>query len=201
VKTQSTHRVAIADFWRTSHHDGKISPGWCRCRKGCRKGCTPTPFKPITITYKVAVNAPAERADTLPLQYFISTLFVTCGRHHLKLCETHLDEIGERLSGQNPILDALLLLAHAHQAGQHPVQDDPLVVCQRAAPAPGNSQPIRRENKYRTISGAVLRSGSRSVGSIYFWASWFRIRILLLSSKNTKEKPCFLLFCDFFLTF
>ena len=25
---QSTHRVAIADFWRTFHHDGKISPGW-----------------------------------------------------------------------------------------------------------------------------------------------------------------------------
>ncbi len=25
---QSTHRVAFADFWYTSHHDGKISPGW-----------------------------------------------------------------------------------------------------------------------------------------------------------------------------
>jgi hypothetical protein len=25
---QSTHRVVIANFWRTSHHDGKISPGW-----------------------------------------------------------------------------------------------------------------------------------------------------------------------------
>jgi hypothetical protein len=25
---QSTHRVAIADLWRTLHHDGKISPGW-----------------------------------------------------------------------------------------------------------------------------------------------------------------------------
>jgi hypothetical protein len=22
------HRVATADFWRTCHHDGKISPGW-----------------------------------------------------------------------------------------------------------------------------------------------------------------------------
>ncbi len=27
-RPQSTHRVAIADFWRTFHHDGKISPGW-----------------------------------------------------------------------------------------------------------------------------------------------------------------------------
>jgi hypothetical protein len=30
-------------------------------------GCTPTPFQPITITYKVAVYAPAERADALKL--------------------------------------------------------------------------------------------------------------------------------------
>jgi hypothetical protein len=26
LNPQSTHRVAIADFWRISHHDGKISP-------------------------------------------------------------------------------------------------------------------------------------------------------------------------------
>jgi hypothetical protein len=25
---KSTHRVATAVFWRTFHHDGKISPGW-----------------------------------------------------------------------------------------------------------------------------------------------------------------------------
>jgi hypothetical protein len=30
-------------------------------------GCTPTPLQPITITYTVAVYAPAERTDTLPL--------------------------------------------------------------------------------------------------------------------------------------
>ncbi len=60
---QSTHRVAIADFWHyTSHHDGKISPGWW----GWGVHAHP-PFHPITITYKVAVYAPAERADTLPL--------------------------------------------------------------------------------------------------------------------------------------
>jgi hypothetical protein len=28
-------------------------------------GCTPTPFQPITITYKVAMHAPAQRSDTL----------------------------------------------------------------------------------------------------------------------------------------
>jgi hypothetical protein len=46
-------------------------------------GCTPTPFHSITITYKVAVYAPAERADTLPLfhTYLISTLYVLCGAH------------------------------------------------------------------------------------------------------------------------
>jgi hypothetical protein len=31
VRPQSTHRVAIADFWHTFHHEGKISPGWCGC--------------------------------------------------------------------------------------------------------------------------------------------------------------------------
>ncbi len=35
-------------------------------------GTRPTPFPLFTITYKVAVYAPAERADTFP--YFISTL-------------------------------------------------------------------------------------------------------------------------------
>jgi hypothetical protein len=30
-------------------------------------GCTPTPFTISTITYKVAVYAPIERADTHPL--------------------------------------------------------------------------------------------------------------------------------------
>jgi hypothetical protein len=30
-------------------------------------GCTPTPFQPNSITYKVAVYASDERADTLPL--------------------------------------------------------------------------------------------------------------------------------------
>jgi hypothetical protein len=49
-------------------------------------GCTPTPFHPITITYKVAVYAPAERADEIHSFYFISTLYdsvgwpLACGR-------------------------------------------------------------------------------------------------------------------------
>jgi hypothetical protein len=38
-------------------------------------GCTPTPF--ITITYKVAVYAPAEWTDTLPLFHFYTiTLYM-----------------------------------------------------------------------------------------------------------------------------
>ncbi len=53
--TQSGNGRYLAIF----HLDGKISQGWC----------TPTPFHYtiITITNKVAVYAPAERADTLPL--------------------------------------------------------------------------------------------------------------------------------------
>ncbi len=35
---QSTHRVAMAIFWRSFHHDNKISPAWWGL------GCTPSPF-------------------------------------------------------------------------------------------------------------------------------------------------------------
>jgi hypothetical protein len=55
---QSTHRVAIADFWRASYH-------WLVRVGGARLHAHPS--QPITITHKVAVYAPAERADTLPL--------------------------------------------------------------------------------------------------------------------------------------
>ncbi len=37
--------------------------------------CTPTPFQPITITYNVAVYAPAERADTLPVFHLDPILY------------------------------------------------------------------------------------------------------------------------------
>jgi hypothetical protein len=33
------YRVATAALWRTFHHEGKISPGWC-----VWGGCRPTPF-------------------------------------------------------------------------------------------------------------------------------------------------------------
>ncbi len=71
---QSTHRVAMADFWRTFRHDGKISTGWWGRRRGVHGH---PPFTLFTITYKVAVYTPAERKDTSP--YFISTLYVLCG--------------------------------------------------------------------------------------------------------------------------
>jgi hypothetical protein len=60
LKAHSTHRVAKTAFWRTFHHDGKISLG----------------YNVLTITYKVAVYAPAERADTLLC--FISPIYVLC---------------------------------------------------------------------------------------------------------------------------
>jgi hypothetical protein len=59
-RSQSTHRVATATFWRIFHHDGKIS--WW----GWGVNAHP-PLTIFTITYKVAVYAQAERADTLPL--------------------------------------------------------------------------------------------------------------------------------------
>jgi hypothetical protein len=56
------HRVAAAAFWRTFHHEGKISPGW----RGWGVH-THSPFITFTITSKVAVYASAEWADTLTL--------------------------------------------------------------------------------------------------------------------------------------
>ncbi len=55
------HRVATVTFWRTFHHDEKISEVG---------GCTPPPplsLYQTTTTYKDEVYAPAERADTLSL--------------------------------------------------------------------------------------------------------------------------------------
>jgi hypothetical protein len=63
-RSQRTHRVAMATFWRTFHHDGKIIPA---TGEGWGEGASPSPFTISTITYKVAVHAPAERAETLPL--------------------------------------------------------------------------------------------------------------------------------------
>jgi hypothetical protein len=51
----------MATFWHTFHHDGKISPDlWVG-------DASPPPFTICTIKYKVAMYAPAERADILPL--------------------------------------------------------------------------------------------------------------------------------------
>jgi hypothetical protein len=49
-------------FWRTFHHDGKISPGWWEVGDA-----RPPSFTISTIAYRVVVYAPAERADTLHL--------------------------------------------------------------------------------------------------------------------------------------
>jgi hypothetical protein len=52
--------------------------------------CTPTPFNISTITYKVVLYAPAERADTLPLfllyphMYSVDTTKEDCFEDSLK---------------------------------------------------------------------------------------------------------------------
>jgi hypothetical protein len=56
------HRTATATFWRTFHHDGKISLG----RWGWGGARLPS-YTISTITYKVVMYAPAERADILTL--------------------------------------------------------------------------------------------------------------------------------------
>ncbi len=52
----------MATFWRTFHHDGKIS----QAGEGGELACS-SPLIISIITYKVVVYAPAERADTLPI--------------------------------------------------------------------------------------------------------------------------------------
>jgi hypothetical protein len=54
-------------------------------------------------------------------------------------------------------------------------------------------------NRDTSISGSFKQScGSGSTGSTYFWASWIRIRILLLLSKNSKKNLVFYFFVTSF---
>jgi hypothetical protein len=48
--------MATATLWRTFHHDGNISQGWC----GWGLHARPPPFSISTITNKIVVYAPAE---------------------------------------------------------------------------------------------------------------------------------------------
>ncbi len=50
--SQSIHRMAMANFWRTFHHDGKISPALVRV------GCTRTPFHYIIEEGRAASKSP-----------------------------------------------------------------------------------------------------------------------------------------------
>ncbi len=72
-------RLAIATFWRTFHHDGKISPA------GEGGECTPTPYTITAITYNVVVStrAPAERADSLPLFLLYPYIYSARGLRYL----------------------------------------------------------------------------------------------------------------------
>jgi hypothetical protein len=65
--------MALATFWRTFHHDGKIRPELVKVG-----GARQPPFTISTITYEVLMYAPAERADITPP---ISTLplYLICG--------------------------------------------------------------------------------------------------------------------------
>ncbi len=73
-RTQSTHRVAIATFWRSLHHDVN-QPSLVRLG-----GARPPPSGLSAITSKVVMYAPAERADPQTLSkypYFSSTPICT----------------------------------------------------------------------------------------------------------------------------
>ncbi len=59
-------------FWLTFHCDGKLA------QAGVGGGACPPLFTLFTITYKVAVYAPAERADTLTLFFLYSYVICDC---------------------------------------------------------------------------------------------------------------------------
>jgi len=59
-----------------------------------------------------------------------------------------------------------------------------------------NNSPV-----YGYSLSAVLQIRIESARSTCFWASWIRIRILILSSVIKSKYHWFMLFCNFFLTF
>ncbi len=80
IALQSTHRAATADFWRTSHHDGKISPGWVRVG-----GARPPPF--TLLPSRIKLKCKLQLRGQIHSSYFISTLYsVVCSisrvKHH-----------------------------------------------------------------------------------------------------------------------
>ncbi len=74
---QSTHRVAMATFWRTFHQEGKISPAWWG------EVARPLPFTISTITSKVVVYSAWEGRYNLPISTL--PLYVLCGADALPL--------------------------------------------------------------------------------------------------------------------
>ncbi len=79
------HRAATVDFWRTSHHDRKISTG----------GCTPTPFHYIYHHVQSSQRiAPTERADTLTLFHLYPYIYsVVCKKTNVfaNICHSLFD--------------------------------------------------------------------------------------------------------------
>ncbi len=71
-------------------------------------GCTPTPFRPITITYKVAVYAPAERADALPV-FHLYPVCALCS----SLCDVYTELL--RLKGLSPEIYSIIYILGFNQ--------------------------------------------------------------------------------------
>ncbi len=69
------HRVAIADFRRTSHHDGKIIPGWW----GWELHAHP-PFG--LLSSRTKLQCMLLLRGQIHCLYFISTLYALWGLHH-----------------------------------------------------------------------------------------------------------------------
>ncbi len=84
VGPQSTHRVAVTGFWRTFHHDGKISPGWWGC------GVNAHPIS-LYSPSRTKLQCMLQLRGQVHSPYFISTLYSVgktddCTFHELPTC-------------------------------------------------------------------------------------------------------------------
>ncbi len=93
-------RVAMATFWLTVHREGKISP-----ERECGEGGVPPSFLISTIKNKVALYAPAERADTVPL-FLLYPYMYSVGQPLLPEVPYMYLGVSTRMASQQDVLKA-----------------------------------------------------------------------------------------------
>ncbi len=101
--SQNTHRVAMVPFWRTFHHDGKISPAWWGYG-----GARPPTFTIFTITLSKTTANWASCFEQL-CSTFLSLYFGVKIVNNCRHIGTYRDGIFKLLRG--PGIDSMELVA------------------------------------------------------------------------------------------